>query len=169
MRACSVISTTTRAPSLPAISRRNPGVGERGGRDVDRQEDVLGQIRQGGQRRAHGRQLQLAQQPDLVGLGEPAHRATRRRAAEARQRLGADGRPGERADGLEDHAQHAIVVERAADALLAAPRALLGAPPGVQQAGELLDHAAGDLDREAALPVRGPLDRRDDGCRPGCP
>ena len=63
---------------------------------------MLGQARQAGQRGADGDELELAQQPDLIGLGEPAHGPARRRAAEARQRLGADGRAGERADRLED-------------------------------------------------------------------
>ena len=46
---------------------------------------------------------------------------------------------------------HDVVVERVPDALLAPARAILVAPPRVQQAGELLDHAARHLHGEAAL------------------
>ena len=64
MRACSVISTTTRAPSLPAISRRNPARRQRAGRDVDRR----------GRRAPAGR------------AGRPAPRARRRARARAAAR-----------------------------------------------------------------------------------
>ena len=122
---------------------------------------MLRQVGQARQRGAHGGQLEVAQQPDLVGLGEPAHGAAGGRPAEARQRLGADRRAGERADRLV-HGVHDVVVERVPDALLAPARALLAAPPRVQQSGELLDHAAGHLRREAALARGGALDGSQD-------
>ena len=55
-----------------------------------------------------------------------------------------------------------VLVQRPADALLAALRSLLVAPPRVQEPRELLDHAARHLHREAALAAGGALDRRDD-------
>ena len=71
---------------------QEPRRGERRRRDVDREVDVRRQRRQRGQRRADGGELQFPQEPDFVGLREPPHRSARRRAAEARQRLGSDGR-----------------------------------------------------------------------------
>ena len=129
---------------------------------------MLGQQRQRVERRAHGGQLELVQEPDLVGLREPAHGAARRRAVEAGQRLRAHGRAGEGADRLEDRV-HDVVVQRVSHALLATARAVLGAPAGVQQAGKLLDDAAGHLRGEAALPVGGALDRGEDRVGEDCP
>ena len=162
MRACSVISTTTRAPSLSAISRRNPGADSVAGETLTDRKMFSGSD---GRATSAARTAASSSSRNSPTSSASANQRTGprcRRTAETRQRLCADGRAGQRADRLE-HGMQDIRVQRVADALLAPPRAILGAPASVQQAGELLDHATGHLDREAALPVRRTLDRAQDG------